>query len=295
MSTKALQQSAFAIAVDLLSDDPAPLAWANLGDWTATSAYSQACRQLALRVGTAAVLQPEDRVLDLACGEGASLRLWPEAFGVRHVTGLEYQARCVERIRQHRPAGLEAILQGRFDELPVCTALRGQSFDSVVCVDAAYHAISLQAFAGFAAQMLRAHGRLAFTTLVAAAPRGALDPLSLRHAARARAGLPAASVLTEPTLQATLSQQGFSDIRVQSLDAEVLQGFADFVQQRAGELHWLRKASAGWLKIQATAWLCRHVYRSGSLHYCLVSATRTGRRIPSPNATDSAIAASVTG
>lgn len=282
MSARPLQQSAFAIAVDLLSDDPAPLAWANLGDWTATSDYSQACRQLALRVGHAAALQPEDRVLDLACGEGASLRLWPEAFGVRHVTGLEYQARCVERIRQHRPAGLDAILQGRFDELPVCTALRGQTFDAVVCVDAAYHALSLKAFAAFAAQMLRAQGRLAFTTLVAATPKRALDPLPLRHMAMARAGMPAASVLTEPALQATLAQQGFSDIKVESLDAEVFQSFADFVQQRAGTLHWRRKASAGWLKIQATGWLCRHVHRSGSLHYCLISATRTDGRSPSP-------------
>lgn len=265
-------QADFAIPVELLSDTVAPLAWANLGDWTATQDYSQACRQLALRVGAAAALQPGDRVLDLACGEGASLSLWPEAFGVTHLTGLEYQARCVERIRRHAPAGLEAIVQGRFDEWPAPAALGVQAFDAVVCVDAAYHARSLAAFAGFVAQLLRPQGRFAFTTLVADAPRP--DGFSPQRLAMARAGIPAASMLTSMELLSTLTQQGFADITVQLLDAEVLQGFADFVSQRGAELTWRRKLGAGWLKIQATAWLCRQVYRSGSLHYGLVSATR---------------------
>lgn len=265
-------QADFAIPVALLSDAAAPLAWANLGDWTATADYSQACRQLALRVGSAAGLQPGDRVLDLACGEGASLCLWPEVFGVTQVTGLEYQSRCVERIRRQAPAGLEAIVQGRFDAWPAPAALQAQAFDAVVCVDAAYHASSLAAFGGFAAQLLRPQGRFAFTTLLADAPRP--DGLSPQRLAMARAGIPAASVLTATELRATLAQQGFSDITVQLLDAEVLQGFADFVSRRAAELPWRRKLGAGWLKIQGTAWLCRQVSRSGSLHYGLVSATR---------------------
>ncbi|MES2919155.1 MAG: class I SAM-dependent methyltransferase [Pseudomonadota bacterium] len=272
-------QANFAIPVELLSGTIAPLAWANLGDWTATHDYPQACRQLALRVGAAAALQPQDRVLDLACGEGASLRLWPEAFGVTKVLGLEYQARCVEQIRRQAPPELEAIVQGRFDQLPAPAALQAQVFDAVVCVDAAYHASSLAAFAGFAAQRLRPQGRLAFTTLLADAPR--TDGFSPQRLALARAGIPAASVLTATELQATLAQQGFADISLQLLDPEVLRGFAEFVGRRSAELAWRRKLGAGWLKVQATAWLCRQVYRSGSLHYGLVSATRR-RREPIP-------------
>lgn len=286
MSRRPRPQSDFVIPVDLLSGDRAALAWANLGDWTATSSYAQACRQLALRVGAAAALRPDDRLLDLACGEGASLQLWPEAFGLRQVTGLEYQARCVEHIRRHPPQGLDAILQGRFDELPASAALPAQSFDAAVCVDAAYHAVSLQAFAAFAARLLRAQGRLAFTTLLAEPTPGPRD--HLLRITLARAGIPSGSVLTEAALRTTLSQQGFSDISLQWLDAEVLQGFADFVQRRAAELPWTRKAGAGWLKIRATAWLCRHLYRGGHLHYCLVSAKRTGHR---SEATDIPVAA----
>ena len=270
MSARA--QADFAIPVTLLSDAAAALAWANLGDWTASADYSQACRQLALRVGNAAALQPTDRVLDLACGEGASLQLWPEAFGVTQVTGLEYQARCVERIRQHAPAGLDAIVQGRFDVLPAPAALPARAFDAVLCVDAAYHASSLAAFSAFAAQLLRPQGRFAFTTLLTEAPSP--DRYSPQRLALARAGIPAASVLTAAELRKTIGKHGFSDVSVQLLDAEVLLGFADFVSRRAAELPWRRKLGAGWMKIQGTAWLCRRVYRSGSLHYGLVSAKR---------------------
>ena len=142
-------QQKFEIALELLSDHPATPAWGNLGDWTATTEYGQACRQLALRVGQAAKLQPQDHVLDLACGDGASLQLWPEVFGVRHVTGLEYRARCVDSIRRQAPACLDAIVQGRFDVLPAPAELPSRGFDAALCVDAAYHAASLDAFAAY--------------------------------------------------------------------------------------------------------------------------------------------------
>ena len=73
---------------------------------------------------------------------------------------------------------------------------------------------------------------------------------------------------------AVLSRQGFANISVQYLDAEVLQGFHAFIQRRRQELSWARKASAGWMKIQTTAWLCGHLYRRHFLHYVLISATR---------------------
>ncbi|MEL0027145.1 MAG: class I SAM-dependent methyltransferase, partial [Perlucidibaca sp.] len=108
-------------------------------------------RELACRVGTAAGLSLGDRVLDLACGRGASLRLWPEAFFVAAVTGLEHQLACVESVRRAQPARLDGIHHGRFDRLPMPAGMVAGSFDAVVCVDAAYHADSLVAFATHAA------------------------------------------------------------------------------------------------------------------------------------------------
>ncbi|MDF3030732.1 MAG: SAM-dependent methyltransferase [Moraxellaceae bacterium] len=270
------RESDFALAVELLCDAPAPLAWANLGDWSTATHYTDACRDLAVRIGRAAALQGDDRVLDLACGHGASLALWPAAFGVRRVCGLEFQSRCVERIRAQAPAALKRIVPGRFDTLP--SPFPGQAFDAVVCVDAAYHARSLADLAAFAAQHLRAEGRFAFTTLLAPEHR---PPSSLLRFVLARAGIPAASVLPEPSLLSTLGATGFTDIAVQRLDAEVLQGFPAFIRRRRPALHWSRKVTAGWLKIEATAWLCQWLFATGALHYGLVSAVHSGTHDPS--------------
>lgn len=264
----------FAIAADLLTDNPPPLAWSNLGDWTGTTDYTQACRQLAWRVGNAANLRSDDHVLDMACGNGASLSFWTEAFDVRRISALELQAPCIDKIRRQPPPHLVALAQGRFDTLPAPNVFSPQSLDAAVCVDAAYHATSLQAFAAFAAHLLRPQGRLAFTTLVLPDTSNSRVMHALLLNALAQARVPAASLQTESAVIDILSQQGFTDIAIDRLDTEVLHGFHSFVQRRSRELSWSRKTSPAWLKIQATAWLCRHLYKSGALHYCLISATR---------------------
>lgn len=261
----------FAIAAELLDDHAAALAWTNLGDWRGATDYATAARQLALRVGAAAALAPTDRVLDLACGRGASLALWPQAFGVARVSGLELQPACVAAIRAAPPPDLEAIVEGRFDTLPPPSPLAPASFDAVLCVDAAYHARSLADFARFAATLLRPGGRLAFTTLLL--PAGSRGSPLLRRGL-AQAGIPAASVPDSGALVAALQAQGFAQVSVVLMDADVLQGFADFVPRRRRVLPWRQRLRADWLKIQATGWLCGELHRRGALHYALVSAAR---------------------
>lgn len=266
----------FAIVSELLGESAQGLVWSNLGDWGPGLDYASACRRLACRLGQAAGLAPGQQVLDLACGSGASLALWPEAFGVAGVTGLELQAACLSRIREAELPALQGLYQARFDQLPLPAGMPERGFDAVLCVDAAYHACSLSAFAAFAAQALRPGGNLAFTTLLRAP---ALSQASPRQQARlhwllARAGIPAASFLGPEALPAALQAQGLGDVRVQYLDDEVLAGFAAFVAQRQAQLPWLVRLRPAWLKIAATAGLCRYLHRQGWAHYAQVSAHR---------------------
>ncbi len=264
----------FAIASDLLGEAGEGLAWSNLGAWSPGLDYAQACRQLALVHGQAAELAPGQEVLDLACGSGASLMLWSEAFGVAGVTGLELQADCLARIRRSPPPALQGLYQARFDQLPLPPGLPAQAFDAVLCVDAAYHASSLSTFAAFAAQALRPGGRLAFSTLVQTPVLGGVSPREreVLFWLLARAGIPTASFLTPEALSMALQEQGFGELSLSYQDEAVLGGFAAFADRHQPALSWVQRYSPGWLKIAATAWLCRQLYRRGWAHYVVVSA-----------------------
>lgn len=273
---------AFAIASDLLDDRGAD-GWSNLGCWPVDApgiGYREACRQLALRVGAAAGLTAGDAVIDLGCGRGASLALWSEAFGVRQVTGLERQPDCVAAIRAGALPPLPAIHVGRFDRLPLPAGLPLQAFDAALCVDAAYHADSLTAFAACAGATLKPGGRLAFTTLTLSAAGAALPGWPRRRllALLALAGIPAASVRAAPLLTAELARTGFAAITVTTLDTEVLAGFAAWVAQRRSRLDWRQRLTPGWRKISLTARLCHYLHASGLVHYSLIQATCNGSR-----------------
>lgn len=267
--------ASFAIATELLADQAGGPAWSNLGYWAQATDYPEACRQLAQLVGEAAELSPADTVLDLACGQGASLVLWPQAFGVQQITAIELQASCVAAIRAESLPAVQGIHQARFDCLPLPKALPAHAFDAVLCVDAAYHARSLTDFVAFAGEALKPEGWLVFTTLVQSQVlqaswwrRGLLRPLL------AAAHIPAASVLTSGELRQTLSQHGLRCVAIRHLDADVFSGFADFVQRRARTLPWSKRFSAAWCKIRVTAWFCRYLQRTGHLHYSLIKAQR---------------------
>ena len=94
--------------------DDAELAWSNLGYWDdTTSSYPDACRQLADQLAQAVHLTSNDRLLDLGCGQGASLLHWQMHYHVQHIEAVEMQSSCVIQIQKHFPE-LAAIHQHSF-------------------------------------------------------------------------------------------------------------------------------------------------------------------------------------
>ena len=276
-----ISDSSFAIAHTLLDASMQWPAWTNLGCWqlpdgSALTQYVEAAEQLALRIGIAAITAPGQSVVDLGCGHGASLLLWQQRFAAAQIIGIERQQSCVAG---WQPSASISLHQGRFDQLPlpeaITASLPAAGADAVVCVDAAYHADSLGAFAAVAQRLLRAQGQLAFTTVLRPARTSLTQQLKQRLMTRL-SGIPSASFLNASELQRTLTRLGFDDIRIEYLDREVLQGFADFVTRRAAELPRAQRHSLAWLKIAATSTLCQYWFRRQEVRYVLVSATRTG-------------------
>lgn len=290
----------FAIASALLGD-ARPIAWSNLGFWQNTRCYITACEQLAQQVGLAAGLTPDDTLLDLGCGQGASLLYWHMAFGIKSISAIEIQPDCVQAIRQARLPALEAVYQGSFAQLPLPSPQLQQAFDAVLCVDAAYHAQPAD-FLAVAHRALRPQGRLAYTTLCKS-KQWDQPSASYRQKLLQRftltllntAYVPECNMLSISQLDTQLQQAGFTSIEISQIDQQVLQGFGDYMHNHQrppfSSTNFSSKPSnsknssatrAGtglnqrldWLKIVMTGQLCRFLARHQLIHYVLVSATR---------------------
>lgn len=278
----ATPEQQFAIASHLLGQAANSLSWSNLGYWHNadgyTDSYATACQQLAEQVGLAAQLHADDKVLELACGQGASLAYWPQRFNIRQLYALELQSSLVQHIQQQPPAALQFIAQGRFDQLPLPALLENQlrqhAFDAVLCVDAAYHASSFNSFASIARHCLCPGGRLALSTLTLDARwvNASYWQKQLHMQLLKAADVPMASVLTVEQIQQQLAGLGFGSVQVQPMDDEVLTGFAGFISQRAACLSLQEKLQPEWLKIAMTWRLCRYLRQHRLVHYSVVSA-----------------------
>src|SRR5690606_36735027 len=157
-----LPEHKYAIDAAVLGD-PAQLPSRNLGYWQAGQQdYAAACRMLADHLAQTVNLNSKDKLLDLGCGQGASLLHWQQHYQVQYLAGVELQAACVSNIQQHLPE-LNAIYQASFlrlKELPF-----SQRFDVVLCLDAAYHS-PVPLFLEQVRSVLNSNARIGFHHLV---------------------------------------------------------------------------------------------------------------------------------
>ena len=260
-------QHKYAINAKQLGDDAA-LAWSNLGYWDdATSSYPQACRQLADQLAQAVHLSSADKLLDLGCGQGASLALWQQQYQLQYIEAVELQSHCVMHIQKHLPQ-LAAIHQQSFLNLKQIQFKA--TFDVVLCIDAAYHS-NLNLFLASVCTVLNAKGRLGFHSLILSEKWSALTTLQKQ---KYKWLLKSADVnvdylMNESMLMQTLQHYDFSEIEVVDLSQAVLSGFSHYIQQLPAA-HFGLDA----VKIQLTAKLCHKLYADGLVQYVQISAKK---------------------
>lgn len=256
----------YAINAALLGD-PAELPWSNLGYWHSSAQdYPAACQQLADHLAEAVQLQSTDRLLDLGCGQGASLLHWQQHYQLSNITAVELQTTCVEQI------------QARWPELPIYAQsflnlknlIPLAPFDVVLCIDAAYHH-ALNSFLDAVQPVLNSKGRLGFHTLILP-PQFLNSNTVQQHAYRAllkAADVSLPELKTAVQLEQCLQERGFTQIQIEDLSAPVLNGFAEYIQQ----LHWPQHSPGlDRIKIAMTAKLCRRLYKDGLVRYVQVTA-----------------------
>lgn len=257
--------------------------WGSLGLWCdGGDDYAIACEALALAVGRAAAVQRGDRLLSVACGAGDELLLWRQHFGASAVLGIEQDpllVRAAEKLcaARHADGALRDVTlpcvtlrEGSGTRLQTL-GLQPQSFDRVLCVDAAYHLRPRAAFLQGARALLRPGGRMAYTDLCLDSLGPSWRAPLVRSAARL-CGLAADELLSPAEQAARLQQQGFVDVHVQRLDEPVLGGFARYaVQQgrRISRTAW----HPDWRRPGLTARLIGPC-RAAGLGYVLVAGTR---------------------
>lgn len=108
------------------------------------------------------VLEPDERVLEIACGNGAFSRRMAELGG--RVLATDFSEAMLERARAHG-GDVEYRLADAGDEEALLALGEPESFDAVVCNMAIMDMVELDPMVASSARLLRTGGRFVFSTL----------------------------------------------------------------------------------------------------------------------------------
>jgi SAM-dependent methyltransferase len=258
----------YAIDAKRLGDDSL-LAWSNLGYWqNQYDDYPQACQSLADQIAASIQLKQSDHVLDLGCGQGASLLHWLRYYQIQQLSAVELQPEYAKRI-QKQLAQVQ-IHCGSFLNLNALQLLN--LFDVVLCIDAAYHS-DLNSFLNSTSLVLNSKGRIAFHYLMwsdAWRECSNLKKQQYRYLLKS-ADVNWQNLMGEQQLTQKLIQKGFTQIEIQDFSEPVLNGFAVYIENKRKQRKHFDLAQ---LKIDMTAKLCRKLYQDGLVHYIQISAVK---------------------
>ena len=268
-----LPEHKYAINAALLGDTSL-LPWSNLGYWQAGQQdYVAACQALADHLAKTIHLNSKDKLLDLGCGQGASLLHWQQHYQVQYLAGVELQKACVTKIQQHLPE-LNAIYHASFLRLKEIRF--PHKFDAVVCLDAAYHN-SVPSLLEQVAPVLNSNARIGFHHLALSERWKTLNSFQKRkyQLLLKSADVNLNNLMTAGALYECLDKFEFTDIQIEDFSEQVFAGFARYVQQDLNSKDSDQSVKASKLdkfKIQMTAKLCWKLFEEGVVRYVQISA-----------------------
>jgi uncharacterized protein len=206
--------------------------WMNLGlGWNdENNDYDEACQSLAMRLGEAA-LEKDDAVLACGCGYGAELIFWKEAFGLKHITGVDLNE---DAASSFLPRENTRLLHVPVSEI-MQTFRNKACFNKIVALDSVYHYVDKEQYFKDCATILdecntSARAMLGVTDLILR-PGVTSVPMWLSLALRAM-NVQVKGLRSEQAYRKELLSMGYVDIKVDSLEPlHVLDGwFPKFMQ-----------------------------------------------------------------
>jgi SAM-dependent methyltransferase len=183
----------------------------NFGYWATGAASQREASEALVDALLERLPKKTGRILDVACGLGASTRRLLLSYPPEAVTAINISAAQVVMARHNAPGA--RVLQMDAAKL----AFADESFDAVICTEAAFHFDTRSAFLAEAFRVLKPGGALVMSDILF---RGVTSPVS------DRLGVPKANLVADiASYRALFGTAGFQGIKVEDATDDCLGGF----------------------------------------------------------------------